>query len=109
MSIGRKETLVVIEGATVVTNPDNEEIETWGSIGSEWAALFYGQGQERRAAAMEQGQVSANFQMWSNALTRSVNLRNRFNVDGALWDIVGIAPDTPVRGEIEFTAIRAVD
>lgn len=107
MTAGRREQLVTIERSTATTDGYGEQTQTWVEYAQEWAAVFYGRGDERRQAAMEQGQQSATFQMLSNTLTRAVAVKDRIN-DGSLWDIVGIAPDTPKRGEIEFTAVRAL-
>lgn len=103
--MGSKDDLVAIQRSTVVPDEYNEGIETWATIAEEWAAVFYGRGDERRAAAQEQGVQSANFQMWMNERTRLVSVKHRLLLNNHIWDIVGIAPDTPNRGEIEFTAI----
>ncbi len=55
---------------------------------------------------MEQGSQAATFQMLANALTRTVRVTDRIVFQGN-WDITGIAPDTPARGHIEFTAVRS--
>lgn len=106
--IGRRDQLVAIERATVVQDGYGEENETWAAIGSEWAAVYYGNGSERRSAAMEQGRQPADFQMLANPLTQSVSLRDRLVLAGSVWDIVGIAPEVPRPGEISFSAIRAL-
>lgn len=108
MTAGRRDTLVAIETATTANDDYNEPQETWNEAGQEWAAIFYGRGDERRQAAMEQGQQAASFQMLANPLTMGVTVKDRLTVAGAVWDIVGIAPETPKRGEIEFTAVRAL-
>jgi hypothetical protein len=41
-------------------------------------------------------------------MTRSVAVKDRITFDGSTFDIVGIAPDTPKRGSIEFTTVRAL-
>jgi hypothetical protein len=56
---------------------------------------------------MEQGAQPAVFQVLSNEHTRALTVTARIALDGADWNIVGIAPDTPKRGLIEFTAVRA--
>ncbi|MBX7496766.1 head-tail adaptor protein [Qipengyuania sp. 6B39] len=106
MRIGRRDQLVKLERATVTQDAYNEDVESWGTIGQEWAAVFYGQGSERRQAAMEQGQQAATFNMLSNPVTQGLRLTDRIAHAGAAWDIEGIAVDTPCRGEIEVTAVR---
>lgn len=106
MTAGRRDQLITLETATTTQDDYGEEISTWGTIGTEWAAVFYGRGDERRQAAMEQGSQAATFQMLSNPITRALTLKDRIQFGGA-WDIEGIAPDMPKRGYIEITAVRS--
>ena len=105
--IGRRDQLVTLERATTSQDAYGEETSAWSTIGQEWAAIWYGRGSERRQAAMEQGAQPATFNMLSNPITRSLTLTDRLSHGGASWDIEGIAPDTPRRGEIEVTATRS--
>lgn len=107
MTAGRRNTLITIERATTAQATDGEETTVWAEFASEWAAVFYGRGDERRQAAMEQGQQPATFQVLANDKTLGVGVKDRIQADG-VWDIVGIAPDTPRRGEIEFTGVRTL-
>ena len=104
---GRRHTLVSIERATVTQDAYGEEVETWAAIASEWAAIYYGKGYERRQAASEQGTQPATFNMLSNSRTSAILFKDRLVLAGVPWDIDGIALDTPKRGEIEITAIRS--
>ena len=106
MTAGRRDQLVTLERFTTTTNDYNEAIENWSPIGREWVAVYFGAGSERRQAAMEQGQQAATFQFLANARTRGLTIRDRIQHDGE-WDIQGISPDTPSRGLIEITAVRA--
>lgn len=99
--------VVTFERATVEQDDYGEEISSWAAICQEKAQVFYGRGDERREAAMEQGEQAANFNVPSNDATRGVTLKDRINFADRLWDIEGIAPDTPSRRRIEFTATRA--
>jgi SPP1 family predicted phage head-tail adaptor len=108
MTAGRRNKLITIERYTTTQDDYGEETQTWATYAIEWAAIYYGRGDERRQAAMEQGQQAATFQMLSNPLTEAVTLKDRIVHDGANWDITGIAPDTPKRGEIELTATRSL-
>ncbi|MAE92976.1 MAG: phage head-tail joining protein [Pelagibaca sp.] len=103
--IGRRDQEVILQRYTTEQNDYGEEVETWSDIGSEWAAIFYGRGSERRQAAMERGAQPATFQMLSNPVTRALTVKDRIEF-GAAWDIVGVSPDTPERGLIEITAVR---
>ena len=107
MPAGPRNQLVSFESFTATQDEYNEDVLTWSEICEEWAQIFYGRGDERRQAAMEQGVQPAVFQVLSNEDTRSVEITNRIVHQGVNWDIVGIAPDFPQIGLIEFTATRA--
>ncbi|MAG24952.1 hypothetical protein CMI47_05170 [Candidatus Pacearchaeota archaeon] len=107
MTAGRRDQLVTLERYSATMNEYNEEVDfVWTPLGQEWAAVYYGKGSERRQAAMEQGSQPANFQFLSNAQTRGLTLKDRIEHNG-VWDVVGISPDTPERGLLEVTAVRA--
>lgn len=105
MTAGRRDQLISLERATVEQDSYGEEVSTWAEIGTEFAAVYYGRGDERRQAAMEQGSQAATFKLLSNTLTRSLTLTDRIVHEGANYDIEGIAPME--RGYIEITAVRA--
>ena len=107
MTAGRRDSLVEFQTYTTTQDEYGEETPSWSTVAEEWAAVFYGRGDERRQAAMEQGAQPAVFQVLANATTRAMTVKDRIVHDEAGWDIVGIAPDTPKRGLIEFTATRA--
>lgn len=106
MTAGRRDQLVTLSRYSATQDDYGEETQTWGPLGQEWAAVFYGRGDERRQAAMEQGQQAVTFQVLSNETTRAVNVRDRILHDGSTYDVVGIAPMD--RATIEFTATRAL-
>ena len=108
MTAGRRSALVTLQRYTAAQDDYGEEVQSWADYGTEWAAVFYGKGDERRQAAMQQGEQAATFQMLSNSLTRAVSLKERIVLNGDSWDIKSISPDTPKRGEIEFTATRSL-
>ncbi len=83
--------------------------EDWDApvtLGTVMAAINFGRGDERRAAAMEQSDQPATFTVTDSATTRSLLLTDRIMFDGAAWDIRSIVPaKTP--GERDITATRA--
>lgn len=105
--IGRRDQLVTLERATSSQDSYGEEQATWATIGQEWAAVYYGRGNERRQAAMEHGAQPATFAMLSNPITLGLQVTDRIQHAGAAWDIEGIALDTPSRGHLEITATRS--
>jgi head-tail adaptor len=113
VTAGRRDQLVTLQTYTAGQDESGQETKVWGPIGggstptTEWVAIFYGRGDERRQAAMEQGQQAANFQMLANLTTLALRVTDRILHGTANWDIQGIAVDTPSRGLVEVTAIRA--
>lgn len=107
MTAGRRDQLVTLQRFSATQDESGEEVQTWADLAQEWAAVFYGRGDERRQAAMEQGAQPATFQMLSNEVTTALTLKDRI-IHGGNWDIQGVSPDTPQRGLIEFTATRSL-
>jgi head-tail adaptor len=106
MTAGRRDQKIVIQRGTASTDDYGGETLTWATLATEWAAVFYGKGDERRQAAVEQGNQAATFQVLANTNTRSVGVKDRISHNGSFWDIVGVAPMD--RGKIEFAAVRAL-
>jgi head-tail adaptor len=106
--MSKRHKLVTFERATTTTDEYGGETQVWATLCTEFADIFYGRGDERRQAAMEQGQQPATFQVPSNSNTRSVTLEDRISFDGSTWDIEGKATDVPNRRMIEFTATRSL-
>ena len=105
MTAGRRDQLVILQRYTTTQDEYGEEVQTWAGLGTEWAAVFYGRGDERRQAAMEQGSQAATFRFLSNTQTRALSIRDRIVVDTVIWDILGIAPMD--RARIEVTAVSS--
>lgn len=110
MTSRRRDSLIELQRAVTDEDEYGEPIETsWQAIGNEFAAIYYGRGNERREAAMDQGAQPATFEVLSNTKTRGLTLRDRLIADGQVWDIRGIAFDTPKRGHIAITAVANLD
>lgn len=109
MTAGRRDSLIRLERFTATQDEYGEEVQTWAEIGTEWAAVFYGRGDERREAAREQGEKTATFLMLGNAMTRGLMVRDRIVHGGGAWDIVDISLDTPRRGYVEATARKVMN
>ena len=106
MTAGKRDQYVTIQRGTPTTDEYGGETMVWATLATEWAAVFYGRGDERRSAAVEQGQQPAVFQVLSNSNTQGVTLKDRISHGSSTWDIVGIAPLD--RSLIEFAAVRAL-
>lgn len=102
---GKRDTRIVFERGTVVTDDHGEDVSTWNALATRWAAVLWGRGDERREAAREGGSQPATFVTLADEITRTVVLTDRIVGAGGTWDIKGIAPRA--RAEIEFSAVRA--
>lgn len=101
-----RDTLIAFQRYTATQDDYGEEVKSWAALGTEWASVFYGRGDEKREAAREQGMQAANFVVPLNSITRGVGIADRIVLDGENWDIVGKSP-TGI-DDIEFTAKRAL-
>ena len=106
MNSRARQTLITFQRATVTQDAYGEEIATWQQLGQAWADVNYGRGDERRQAAMEQGQQPATFNVLDNAMTRGVTLKDRILADGQVWDITSSVPGKR-RGERDITAVKS--
>lgn len=105
MPAGKRDTLITIERFTSTTDEYGDPVQAWTELGKEWAQVFWGRGDERRSAAMEQGAQPATFLMLSNPRTRDLTVKDRIVLAGVAWDIQGVAPMN--RADVEVTAVRA--
>lgn len=111
MSAGKRDKRIFLEKPGIVQNEHGEEVEAWVPLDGgvepvrEWVQIYYGRGDERRQAATEQASQSATFRMLANERTRLLTTKSQILFEG-VWDIHGIVPDTPVRGEMEVTAMK---
>lgn len=106
MTAGDRDKRITFERYTATQNEHDEEIEDWQPAFKRWAQVWMGKGSERREAAIEQGAQAATFGLLADGDTRALTLKDRIAYAGSVWDIEGIAPDTPKRGEMEITAVR---
>jgi len=105
---GNRDKRITFERFTTTENQYGEMVESeTPTTFKRWAQVWMGKGSERREAAMEQGSQVATFGLLMDSDTRAVTLKDRIAYAGSAWDIEGIAPDTPNRGEMEITAVRA--
>lgn len=105
MAAGRRDTLVQFQRAVRATDEYGQAVPaSWAVLCSEWVAVLWGRGAERREAAATQLVQSATFQALAHPVTLGVLPTDRIVMDGVAWNIGGIAP--MAGGLIEFTAVR---
>ena len=74
--------------------------EAWELLGKASAAIYFGSGEEQRAAAQDSGVQRASFEVLANSVTRALSVGNRlyYPIRDAdpekwpAWDIRAIAP-----------------
>ena len=103
---GVRDRKIVFQRFTSTRDGLNAVVKTWATYATEWAAVSYGTGAERREAAQEKGSQAATFWVPRNTLTAALTLKDRISFDGMLWDIVSKVP-THDNSEIEITAVAS--
>ena len=107
MQAGRRDTLVVIQGFTASRNARNDDVRSWATHCTEWAAFRWGSADERINAAAASGAQSATVTLLSNAATRAITPgAHRLTMGGQIWNIVGVSPID--RGTVQLTVQRDV-
>lgn len=101
---GDRDEVIRFERASITTDGFGTEISTWFTLRRAWAAVRYGTGEERRAAAVEQTALPATFTVHASS-ARDVTEKDRIFYNG-VWDIRSIMPSID-REHVMLTAIRA--
>jgi SPP1 family predicted phage head-tail adaptor len=107
ISAGDLKDRVTIERATITRDTMNAAVEAWTAIGTRWAQVSYGRGDERRQAAQESASVAATFRLRRDTLARTITVKDRLSFAGGAWDIASIVPFE--RDGLDFTAVRKAD
>jgi hypothetical protein len=105
-AIAKRDRLISFHSVATGENSMGEPVDdgTYPLLCKEWAAVIFGRGFERRAAAIEGADQPATFIVLANNATRAVSIGALIQFDGGFWDIQNRAPLD--RREIEFTAVR---
>jgi head-tail adaptor len=106
---GRRDTRIVFERLNAIEDDyGTSAAPDWTEIGRAWALVLYGTGAERRDAAQTAASMPATITVLANSLTRSLTTRDRLTINGAVWNIAGVAP-LAGRAEVAITALRGQD
>lgn len=107
MDAGKRDQLITfVRGTTASTNDYGEPVAgTPTEYATAWAQVRRGTGQERREASQEAGSQSATFVTDWNTTLDQVEITDRIQYLGDVWDITDVAPDA--HREIQFTAVRS--
>lgn len=109
IAAGKRDKLVIVQRAITAKDEYGEPVPSWGDIGRTRAQMIFGRGDERRAAAMQEGVQPATFLMLVTNVTRSLTLQDRLIAQGTVWNIRSVAIDTPRRGTVEVVAVANRD
>lgn len=103
ISRGQCDRLITFQRATITRGTLGQETEAWSTdLGTAYAWVRYGTGNERREAAAQGASNTATFRTLYNPTLAAVTEKDRIVYNGS-WNIVSIAMIG--RSEIEFTAV----
>lgn len=105
MDSGQRDRLVTMLRSTSSRDEFNAPIVTWEPIGRQWARVFYGRGDERRAAASEERQQVATFLFPTNTVSKGLQVTDRLQDEAGDWDVVKVSPITRAHMEVEAALI----
>lgn len=109
MLAGKRNRRIVIERATVATDPGSgEEIKTWGTLATVWAEMMPLSDSERVKAAEVSAEITTRFRILWTTTVSTVNPKDRLTFDGKTWDIWG-TKEIGFRQGIEITAAARND
>lgn len=108
MDPGERFHLVTIQRATVTSNDYGDEIRNWGDIGTAYAAILYGSGQERRDAAQENATQAATFNFDWNPTVAGIRPTDRLICFDTAWDVYSAVVIGGNR-EVHVTAVANLD
>ncbi len=103
---GQRDTLIIVERATVTENGLGEEVSTWAEFTRGYAVRRWGSGAERLERAQLRGAQGATFTVLVTPEMANVTLGDRINDGGTIWNIAARADIS--RHEIAFTVERVV-
>lgn len=92
MKTAPRDSLIIVERATKTRNALNEPVENWSEHCQEFAAVYYGNGSEQRAAAQNDATQAATFEVLANDETRSITVLDRIVFDGLIWNVRSNVP-----------------
>ena len=101
---GQFDRMIQFRVATVTTDEEGVEVESFADGVRAWARVMFGSGAERREASAAGNVQTATFRTLANLSTRSITRRDGIIFDGNFWGIDAISPVGPQGNEIEFTA-----
>lgn len=109
MTAGKYDRRVTVQVRSITEDAFGGVVDGWGNLTTIWAQYQPGTGGERRvAAAQEQGQMPATFNIRYSATTAAIKPQShRIVFDGSNWDIESIA-ETSRREELSIVARRVL-
>lgn len=105
---GERPHLVSIQQAISATDDYGGETKTWHEVGTAYALVLYGTGQERREAAQDNATQAATFNFDWNSMVAGILPTDRLYCFDTVWDV---ASAVVVGGnkEVHVTATANLD
>lgn len=105
---GERSQLVRIQRAVTAADDYGGESKTWHDLGTAWAAVRYGTGQERREAAQENASQAATFDFDYSPQTAGIRPTDRLYCFDTVWDVAS-AVVIRANEAVHVTAIANLD
>jgi head-tail adaptor len=105
---GERFHLVTIQRATTTTDNYGGEVRNWSNVGTAYAAVLYGTGQERREAAQDNATQAATFNFDWNPTVAAIRPTDRLFCFDTHWDVSSAVVIGGNR-EVHVTAIANLD
>lgn len=109
MTAGKYDRRVTVQALSITEDAFGGAVNGWANLTTVWAEYLPGTGGERRvAAAQEQGQMPATFNIRYSSATAAIKPQtHRISFDGSYWDIESIA-ETERRKSLSIIARRVL-
>jgi SPP1 family predicted phage head-tail adaptor len=103
---GDRNRKIVFQRFTATKDGFGGQVETWTDYCTEWAAVSFGTGAERREASQKVASLPATFQVLRNSKTGDLKVEDRISFDGGLWEITSVVPSRQLNAGMDITAVR---
>lgn len=105
---GERFHVVTLQRRTTASDDHGGITETWHSLGTAYAAVRHGTGQERREAAQENATQAATFEFDWNPTVAALRPTDRLQCFDTVWDIASVAVIAGNR-DVHITAVSNLE
>jgi SPP1 family predicted phage head-tail adaptor len=108
MDAGKLDRRIVLQRPTVTADETGQEVATWATLSTVWAAKLNVSDGERMAASEVAAQIDLRFQIRWSTTVADLNAKDRLTFEGRIFDIVG-TKELGRREGIEISASARAD